>query len=254
VASAADERRLLLAPSTSAGTRFDYEPGDPIMQPLGPDPWLPTGIRVRHHQGFPGCMSGASFDSTNWGKVAVGAALAVGGPTGTLDEILKGQKDGRPSYVCGVDIAASTSTAIKVSGPVQEAALDLWQYDGNAKTFQWRQPKGVARFHVDPKTSNFTFTGGQIDLQDRGAVRQGGLSATASPAHNLRGINLPVPKGAKELYVAFATPKTDAVYSLTVQPNWLTRDAVTEKKPTGFKVVFDTPADEGARIDWQLIR
>jgi hypothetical protein len=255
IARPQDRRAIVLAPSPQAGTRFDFEPNDPITQPLGSDVWRPTGVRIRHHQGYPGIIGDASFASYNAGKTQVQAAVEVGASTqGTLDEVRARQKDGRPPYGAGIVLRAATGTALEVRGPVEQAAVDLWEYDGNVKPIQWRLPSRAARVHVDPKTADFVFSGGNLDVQGQGVVRQGGVSATSTPARNLRGIGVSVPAGAKRFTVRFDRPEADAVYSAVVQGNWFTLDRVTAKRADGFDIEFSEPAPQAAAIDWQLVR
>jgi hypothetical protein len=130
----------------------------------------------------------------------------------------------------------------------------LWEHDGNLKPIQWRLPSRAARLHVDPKTADFVFSGGNLDVQGQGVVRQSGVSATDTPARNLRGIGVPVPGGAKRFTVRFDQPEADPAYSIVVQGNWFTLDRVTEKRTDGFDVEFSEPAPQGAAIDWQLVR
>ncbi len=126
VAGPTDRRTIVLAPSPQTGTRVDFEPSDPITQPLGADVWPPTGVRIRHHQGYPGIIGDASFSSYNAGKTQVQAAVEVGAATeGKLDEILARQKDGRPPYGAGIVLHAATGTGLEVRGPVEQAAVDL---------------------------------------------------------------------------------------------------------------------------------
>lgn len=73
-------------------------------------------------------------------------------------------------------------------------------------------------------------------------------------ARKLRGIDAAVTAGAGTVEVKFGHPEPDNLYSLCVQPNWLTATAVKEKRADGFRVEFAAPAPAGARIDWQLIR
>lgn len=253
--SAHDKRTIVLTPFPQIGTALDFAPGDPISQPLGADVWRPTGVRIRHHQGYPGIIGDASFSSQNLGKTQIDAALSVGASAqGTLEEVRAQQKDGRPPYGAGVTIHAATGVGVEIRGPVENAALDLWQYDGNVKAVQWRNSSRIARLYADPATGNFVFSGGQLDLQDRGAVRQSGLSATDTPARNLRGIGTPTPAAAKRLEVQFPQPEPDGAYSVVVQPNWFTMDRVVKKRPDGFVVEFSEPAPEGATVDWQMVR
>jgi hypothetical protein len=254
VAAPKDRRTIVLAPFPQAA-RFDFEPNDPITQPLGADVWRPTGVRIRHHQGYPGIISDASFGSYNAGKTQVQAAMEVSASTqGTLDEVRAKQKDGRPPYGAGIVLHAATGTALEIRGPVEQVAVDLWEHDGNIKPIQWRLPSGAARVHADPKTGDFVFSGGNLDVQDRGVVRQAGVSATSTAARNLRGISIPVPGGAKRATVRFDRPEADSAYSIVVQGNWFTLDRVTAKRADGFDVEFSEVAPAGAAFDWQLVR
>lgn len=255
VATERDKRTIVLAPSPQMGTPADFAPGDPITQPLRSDVWRPTGVRIRHHQGYPGIIGDASFSSYNTGKTQVSAALEVNAAAqGTLDELRDRQKDGLPPHGAGIVLHAATGTGMVVGGPVQDAAIDLWEDDGNVKAIQWRTPSQVARLYVGPSTGSLVYSGGPLDLQDRGSVRQGGLSATATPARNLRGVGVPVPKAARRLDVKFDRPEADGAYSVVVQPGWFTRDRVAEKRPDGFTGEFSEPAPERGTIDWQMIR
>jgi hypothetical protein len=255
VAGPNDRRTIALAPSPQAGTAVDFEPSDPITQPLGADVWQPTGVRIRHHQGYPGIIGDASFSSYNAGKTQVQAAIEVNAASqGKLDEVLARQKDGRPPYGAGITLHAATGTGLEIRGPVEQAAIDLWEYDGNRKPIQWRLPSRVARLHVDPNNADLVFSGGNLDIQGQGVVRQGGVSATTTPARNLRGIAVRVPGGAKRLTVRFDQPEADPAYSVVVQENWFTLDRVTKKRADGFDVEFAEPAPEDGALDWQLVR
>jgi hypothetical protein len=250
-----DSRTIRLAPFPQVGTRVDFEPNDPITQPLGSDVWRPTGVRIRHHQGYPGIIGDASFSSYNTGKTQVQAALEVNASVhGTLDEVVARQIDGRPPYGVGIVLHAATGTGLEIRGPVEQAAVDLWEYDGNIKPIQWRLPSRVARMYVDPKTADFVFSGGNQDLQGHGTDRQGGISATETPARNLRGIGVAVPRAARHVTVKFTQPEPDGVYSVVVQGNWFTLDRVTVKRGDGFDVEFSEPAPEKGSFDWQLVR
>jgi hypothetical protein len=84
--------------------------------------------------------------------------------------------------------------------------------------------------------------------------KTGGLSATATPSKNLRGIDGAVGAGELQWDVKLPEAEPDSHYSLCVQPNWLTAIAVTEKRQDGFHVKFAEAAPADATIDWQLIR
>ncbi len=249
-----DEGRTLVL-ALSGQNAADFAADDPIIQPPDPDVWVPTGFRVRHFNAFPGMMKGSAFSAINNGKVQVGNALDVQSPGGKLEEVMAAQKDKRPAFESAVSVYASTEDAFRIRGPVKNTAFDLWQYDGNPKKISWRPISGApSTLHADPKSGNFMFVGGDIDLSGHCAVRQNGISGSQVPARNLRGINVPVANAMTKLEVKFAVAEPDGDYSLNVQPNWNTNDWVTSKKTGGFTVEFSSPAPANAKIDWQLIR
>lgn len=256
VATAGDTRKIILSPFPQTGTEFDFQPDDPIIQPLGASPWLPTGFRVRHHQGFPSRgLSGASFESCNWGKVMVGAGLSLLGPGGKLEDVMRGQKDGNPSYGAGIMIHASTGSALHVRGPVKDSAVCLEQRDDNVKSIHWLNRVGTSRLSARPANSDFVFEGGNLDFSGRTSIQQKGISQTSTAAQNLRGINVPVPAGSSELKITFQTPEADANYAIMMTCSWITLNAVKEKTETGFVGIFGTAApDQGGKVDWLLIR
>lgn len=256
IATKGEPRTLVLAPTRSFGSKVDFAKDDPIIQPVGSNVYAPTGFRVRHFNMTPPMpqMGNSSYEATNWGRTNVATALAVHGPMGKLEDILKRQKNGATPFGAAVIVNTATTNTFVVRGPVRNAAFDFWQHDSNIKKIQWRQPRGYAYFYVKPENSNFTFQGGELELSSKGTVKQRGISATDKPAMNLRGMNIPVKNGVKNIAIKFKKPEVDANYSVTVQPTWLTMDCVTEKTKNGFNVEFSQAAPQGAKVDWQLIR
>jgi hypothetical protein len=173
---------------------------------------------------------------------------------------LKQHKDRRTSFEYGVDIKAVTSSALRVKGAVKDAALDLWSIDGNEKKLRWRLSPKVGRritsIHADPGSGRLVLDSAGLDLSHSATLRQTGVSGTDTAAKNLRGIDVAVGQGLRELTVSFPASRQelDGRYSVTVQPSWMTRDAVAEKTAKGFRVAFSEPAPGNAKIDWQLIR
>ena len=113
---------------------------------------------------------------------------------------------------------------------------------------------GSSSLSVDSATGDFVLTGGNVDLTGKAVRNARGLSATATPANNLRGINVALAEGQTELEISFATPEPDEAYAVTVTPSWMTTVAVPTKSPSGFRVQFGTAAPEGARVDWLMVR
>jgi hypothetical protein len=128
----------------------------------------------------------------------------------------------------------------------------------NVKAIQWTYKGGgaFARLYVDPETGNLVFVGGQIDCHQAGMVNTQGLSATATPACNLSGVKVPVPAGASQIAIKFATREPDPAYGVLVECNWITAKAVTAKTIDGFTVLFDKdrPPPSGATLDWFVVR
>ncbi|HET7503786.1 MAG TPA: hypothetical protein VFK02_22350 [Kofleriaceae bacterium] len=255
LATAEDPRTLVLTPSASPDPLFS--PGDPITNPPGASPWHPTAFRARHFENYPGLMPGVSFESFNWGRVALAAGLVIRGPDGSLDAIRAAQKDGAPTYGCGVYVFAACQTAIRVRGPASQAGLEFWQPGGSPHKIVWAVKGGwptYSALHADPATGDFVFEGGNLNHQQHGAVNLGGLCATATPAKNLRGIGAPVSIGATTLPIVFANAESDAVYGVMVECSWLTMKAVNTKTTAGFTVTFSVAAPPGATLDWLLVR
>lgn len=97
------------------------------------------------------------------------------------------------------------------------------------------------------------FEGGGMSLPG-GVFNVGGISGSEVKAQNLRGVNVPVPEGARELTVTFPKPETDAEYAVFLEFTWLTNRALTKRTPEGFTVQFDTPPPAGASLCWMLVR
>jgi hypothetical protein len=270
-ATAEDRRLIVLAPSSTdgaslpGGTSLDFEPNDPIANALGANVWKPTGVRVRHFDNFPGSLAGYSFIAENLGKVQLGSGLFIDSANArTLKDAANHQKDGEPAYIAGISVYASTVYALLVSGDVKAAAINFAQrQDGNPHRIQWHVRDGAsgATLHADPKSGDFIFsggdifTGGNVNHQGRGSLRQSGISATDTAAKNLRGINVPVPAGAASVDIAFPLLESDATYAVSVTCSWATMTAVTAKGTNGFKVALGTPPPTaGGTLDWLLVR
>lgn len=257
-AQAGDERRLKLAPSSSEGTRFDFDAGDKITNPPGPDVWMPTGFRARHFHNFPAALPGASFLSENFGKVQVGYGLFIAGQPGTLADVAAAMKDKATSYECGVCVSASSDVAFSLRGPVRKGAIDFWQPQGNIHALRWfvKDGAGASTLYADPVTGNFMLAGGDIDLQlNGGTINQIGLSATSIPAQNLSGVGVDVASGAISITVTLPREEPDADYAVLVECSWLTLKAITNKTAKQFTVEFSAaPGVAGGKLDWFLVR
>ncbi len=250
-------RTLRLAASSDAGKPLDFAPGDPIVQAIGQDPWNPTGMRVRHHNYLPSTIEDSSYQSVNYGRVPVHSALAVHGGGTSLDDAATHRKGGGPAYLRAMDIGATSAIGIRFGADVSEAAIRFDQPNGRPQPLIWQlaRPNGRSTLTVDPQSGNFQLKGGAAaELTGVMVGPRGGISAGALPAHNLRGIAVPVPAATTRLDIAFPVPELDTAYSLVVQPTWFTMDRVVEKRLDGFTVEFSAPPSEAANLDWQLLR
>ncbi len=246
-------RTLVLAPSPDTGTAYDFQPGDPIAQAIGGDPWNVTGMRIRHFNYVPTTIEDASVHAVNIGRVAVNTAFAIGGES-ALDKVLAEQKDKSPAFLYGINIQAATRVGLRILGDTQDAAIHFLQRHGKPQPMAWNV-KGFPthRLTVDPEKGGFALAGGATSVDALNVSAAGGISAGALPARNLRGIGVAVRENQSELTVYFQRPEADAAYALHVQPSWFT--AVTaEKTPSGFTARFERPAPAGAKLDWILVR
>lgn len=255
-----DSRTLGLAPSSDAGTAFDFEAGDAIVQAIGPDPWNPTGVRIRHHNALPSTIEDSSFTARNNGYVTVHSALQISGGGTSLEDADKRRKTGGPAFERGVDLFSTTGVGILFRAEVGEAAIRFTQPNGKPQPLVWDQSAGDrpgnarSRLSVDPASGAFQFRGGVLDAEGMTMPQGGGLSATAIPARNLRGIDVAVEAGQARVEVVFSRGETDGAYAVHVQPNWFAMDRVTDKTARGFVVEFSDPAPEGGAFDWQICR
>ncbi len=243
-----DKRLVWLAPPGCTGTRFDFAPGDPIEQAIGPDPRHVVGYRVRHREANPTMLPSASFYSINNGAYPVYAGLLVGAGHDKM------QIPHHNKYRSGVQIFASCDNAIKIDGKTGNAAILLEEFTGKPQKIVWNGPRTRTVLLATPRSGDLKLVGGALDLSGRQVFEISGISATRKKSLNLRGIGINVNAGKKELNVKFSKPEPDAVYAVAVTPSWLTTLAVTKKAEGGFKVDFGTPAPENAKVDWILIR
>ncbi len=246
-------RTLVLAPSPDSGTAFDFQPGDPIAQAIGSDPWNVTGMRIRHFNYVPSTIEDASVQVKNIGRVAVHSAFSIAGDP-SLDKALADQKDRNPYFLYGLNILTATRVGLRFAGDTQDAAIHFVQRPGKPQPMMWNV-KGFPthRLAVDPEKGGFALAGGATTVDGLNVSAAGGISAGALPARNLRGIGVAVRENRAEHTVWFPQPEADAAYALHVQPSWFTA-VITEKSPSGFTVRFEQPAPADAKFDWILMR
>jgi hypothetical protein len=247
-------RKLKLTPGGDRGTKFDFAKDDPVEQPPGPDPWQPRPLRIRQFDQMPTTMDNATIEVEQDGRVQVPNCLAISGIIANRED-LPTRKDRKPAYGTIMNIGALSSMGIDFRGDVLDTAIFFRQPNGHVQPIRWRNDVvGSSSLVVQPKTGDFVFAGGNMDLSGKGLQQTRGLSATDKPASNLRGINLAVAQGQTALEVKFATPEADAEYAVSVTPSWMTNLCVPTKTAAGFAVQFGTAAPANAKLDWVIVR
>jgi hypothetical protein len=255
-----DPRTIELAPSPTIGTADDFTTGDPIINPPGSDPWIPTGFRARHVHHFPSRLKGASFLAENLGNVQVGPAVAVHGKgdSSSPDAVRDRMKDRSMEFESALYVNAATDKAIVIRGAVAtETAIELWQPHGNVKKIRWLTAGGTAAgdLHVDPVEERFIFAAkGGLDLTLHGTIQQTGLSATATPSATLGGRNKGVPGKVLSVKVD-GLSEADTAYTVFVTCSWQTTTVITNKMTDSFLVEFGSMSPAGGGLlDWFLVR
>jgi len=247
-------RKIKVVPHGDRGTRFDFEPGDPIEQPPGPDPWQPRPIRIRHFDQMPTTMDNASIEVLQKARVQIPHCISVTGIIRSRDQLNR-RKDRKAPYKSILRLFSLSDVGIDFQSEVLDAAIAFRQPNGYPQPILWNNSAGgSSTLTVPPQTGNFVFAGGNLDASGNALQHVAGISATKKPAANLRGINVPVAEGAAEAKVAFRAAEVDANYAISVTPSWMTSFCVAQKAPEGFTVQFSTPAPAGATIDWVLVR
>ncbi|NOY81514.1 MAG: hypothetical protein GXP31_10985 [Kiritimatiellaeota bacterium] len=247
-------RRLKVTPTGDRGTKYDFEAGDPIEQAVGADPWQPRPLRIRQFDQLPTTMDNAAIEVQQMGRVQVPYCLSLTGIITSRKELAR-RKDGKPPYRTIMRIRSLADVGLDFESEVLDAAIIFRQPNDLPQPIRWRNNvTGSSSLVVEPGTGNFVLQGGDIDVSGKAVKRVRGLSATGTPAANLRGIDIGVKQGADRVQVVFSTPEQDAHYAVSITPSWMTNLCVPEKTATGFAVQFAVPAPKKARMDWVLVR
>ena len=156
-----------------------------------------------------------------------------------------------------IDINATSNNGIIFNGDVAEAAINFRQPNGRAQPIKWSYGDAAARkaasLTVSPADGTIRLDGNAVAAPG-GLAEVAGLSGSPTKANNLRGLNVPVKQGAKEVTVKFPMPEADAEYAVFVESSFLSQRAITSRTPEGFTVQFETAPAADARIDWVLVR
>ena len=251
------ENLLGVAPYREAKTAFDFEKGDAIEQAVGPDPFVPTGLRIWTFDGVPGAYPSPILDLANRSVTPRYAAMHVHGGAATLEGLTNSPCQ-RPAWDNIIVLDAAADVGLNWKADFANAAI-LFQQPNHEQSIKWlygprepAKPIAEATLTVGKDTGDLTFKGG--DARFSGSVLTTGLSGDAIAARNLRGKDVSVKAGETIVTVTFARAETDASYAVFVEQNWLGNRAITKKDASGFTVQFEKPAPAGAKLDWMIVR
>lgn len=248
---------LRLAPSPDVGTPFDFAPGDPIEQAIGPDPFLPTIMRSWTWDKVPSMQPNCYFDIANFGDVQRHTMMRVRGGSGALDKDLEKSWNHTTSFDRIFEVAATSQNAIIFNADVANAALQFVQPHQRAQPIKWNygddKPSATTSLTVSPTDGVMTIDAPSVAVPG-GLTKTASLSATEKRASNLRGIKAVVKAGSKEVTIKFPVAETDDEYAVFLELSWLTNRAVTEQTAEGFTVKFDTAPATDAKLHWLIVR
>jgi len=248
------KRLVKVSPGPDNGTPFDFAPGDPIEQAIGPDPFRPTPFRCWCFESVPGIFPSTIFDIRNdTSEVQRTSVMTILGNS-SLDALAK-RYDRKTAFQHILLVNNATENVVTFAGDVANAALFFKQPNNRAQPIKWlyADSKKEAALTVSPDDGTLQYTGGALSVP-AGVTQVGGLSATNVKAQNLRGLKLPVKAGSKELAVRFPQPETDANYMVVLDLSWLTQHAVPTRTADGFTVQFATPPAQDGVLSWLLVR
>lgn len=248
---------LRLVPTPFAGTAFDFAPGDPIEQAIGPDPFHPQTLRSWTWDQVPSMFPAAYFDIRNLGEVQRHAVLTAGGGSGSLATDIEKRWSHTTVYDRVLDVKATTNNAVIFGADVADAAISFRQPNGRPQPIKWSYAiagkSKQASLTVSPADGTLRLDAPAVATPG-GLAEVAGLSGSTVKARNFRGLNVPVKQGAKEVSVRFPTPEADADYAVFVESSFLSQRAITSRTPEGFTVQFETAPSADGRIDWVLVR
>ena len=244
------ENLLGVAPYREAKTAFDFEKGDAIEQAVGPDPFVPTGLRIWTFDGVPGAYPSPILDLANRSVTPRYAAMHVHGGAATLEGLTNSPCQ-RPAWDNIIVLDAAADVGLNWKADFANAAI-LFQQPNHEQSIKWlygprepAKPIAEATLTVGKDTGVFNFSG---------PISTPGLSADKTPARNLRGKNVAVPDKANSMTVAFPITEADGDYAVFVEQNWIGNRAITKKDAKGFTIQFEKSAPANAQLDWMIIR
>ncbi len=249
------KRLIKLVPTPFTGTEVDFAANDPIEQAIGPDPFKPIPFRSWLWDAVPGIFPAPVFDVANHG-VQRDAVLKVHGG-GTALEWANRRPEHKPSWDKYLTFDATVNNGIRFGAETANSAILFAQPNNQVQPIKWyyrpesNLPPREASLTVATSTGEMNFNGG---ARFAGSVGAQGLSGGEKAAHNLRGLNVAVPAGSKELSIKFPQPEADNAYMAVLQLSWLTNHAIVNRTPEGFTVQFATAPPVNGELSWLLVR
>lgn len=238
------ENLLGVAPYRDAKTKFDFEKGDPIEQAVGPDPFVPIGLRLWAADGVPGAFPAPILDLNNMSPVPRYAAMWVRGGPSTL-EALTNSAAQRPRWDNAIVLDSAADVGINWKADFANAAI-LFQQPNHEQPIKWLYAtNSAATLTVAKETGVFNFSN---------PISTPGLSADKTPSRNLRGKDVAVKAGETSVAVSFPVEEADASYAVFIEKNWLGDRAITKKDAKGFTIQFEKAAPADAKLDWMIVR
>ncbi len=240
-ASYKGDRIIKLGPSPVTRTKWDFEKDDTVEQAIGPDPVQPIPFRAVINEYIPAAYNFPVFDITNSSPVGRSAVMSVRGAQG---------------FSTLIDFDSPANQGIVFNGSNPQGAIVIGQSGAESPiVFNYgpEKERKQAKIAVHPKQ-------GVIRLEGNGVQMTGplmaiaGLSGTQTPSANLRGLNVPVPKGATEIQVKFPKPEPDATYAVFAETNFLSARAITNLTPEGFTVKFEKAPETPGALNWVIVR
>lgn len=251
----AAERILVLSPASHRNTEVDFEPGDPLEQAVGPDPFRPIPFRAFISDLVPGVHPDPVLDVAQRG-VQRHSLIWARSNARTLEQVqtLPDRKAPFKQYFL-FDTAAESGLVF--NSDFEDAAIVFRQPGGRKQTVKWyygENRRATAELSVDPEDGRMHFAGEGGMSSPGGLSRIGGLSASEKKARNLRGVMVPVPAGVNRFEVVFEEQEPDDEYAVFVELSWLTLKAIPQRGATGFTVEFSEAPGENQRLDWMIVR
>ena len=246
---------IKLVPTSFTGTTADFAANDPIEQAIGPDPFKPIPFRSWLWDAVPGIFPSPVFDIVNHG-VQRDAVLHLHGDGATLEAAAR-RADHKPAWDKYLAFNDTCNNGIRFGAETANSAILFTQPNTQLQPIKWyyrpesNQPPREASLTVATSTGEMNFNGG---AHFAGSVGAQGLSGGEKAAHNLRGLNVAVPAGSKELAIKFPQPEADNAYMAVLQLSWLTNHAIVKRTPEGFTVQFATAPTADGELSWLLVR